>query len=151
MSNRKQFPVPLLYHPLKRISPMIVVGLSKGGRTPNESDKHQDMRQKTQSCFIRDSSASWLRSVCGGFHNLFRFNCAPCHRHGVLTVTCLDECRCAAYLRHELSSLARTLGSWVPIPLKAWMSVCVYSVFVLGRGLAVGWSPIHGVLLIVLD
>jgi hypothetical protein len=34
-------------------------------------------------------------------------------------------------LRHELSSLARTLGSWVRIPLEAWMSVCVYSVFVL--------------------
>jgi hypothetical protein len=34
-------------------------------------------------------------------------------------------------LSHELSSLARTLGSWVRIPLKAWMSVCVYSVFVL--------------------
>jgi hypothetical protein len=34
-------------------------------------------------------------------------------------------------LRHELSSLARMLGSWVRIPLKAWMSVCVYSVFVL--------------------
>jgi hypothetical protein len=31
----------------------------------------------------------------------------------------------------ELSSLARTLGSWVRIPLKAWMSVGVYSVFVL--------------------
>jgi hypothetical protein len=26
-------------------------------------------------------------------------------------------------LRHELSSLARTLGSWVRFPLKAWMSV----------------------------
>jgi hypothetical protein len=26
-------------------------------------------------------------------------------------------------LRHELSSLARTLGSWVRIPLKEWMSV----------------------------
>jgi hypothetical protein len=34
-------------------------------------------------------------------------------------------------LRHELSSPARTLGSWVRIPLEAWMSVCVYSVFVL--------------------
>jgi hypothetical protein len=34
-------------------------------------------------------------------------------------------------LRHELSSFARTLGSWVRIPLDAWMSVCVYSVFVL--------------------
>jgi hypothetical protein len=29
------------------------------------------------------------------------------------------------------SSPARTLGSWVRIPLEAWMSVCVYSVSVL--------------------
>jgi hypothetical protein len=29
-------------------------------------------------------------------------------------------------LRHEASSLARTLRSWVRIPLKAWMSVYTY-------------------------
>jgi hypothetical protein len=34
-------------------------------------------------------------------------------------------------LRHELSSPAQTLGSWFPIPLEIWMSMCVYSVFVL--------------------
>jgi hypothetical protein len=34
-------------------------------------------------------------------------------------------------LRHELSSPAQTLGSWVRIPLEARMSVCVYSVFML--------------------
>jgi hypothetical protein len=34
-------------------------------------------------------------------------------------------------LRHELSAPAQTLGSWVPIPLEAWISVCVYSVSVL--------------------
>jgi hypothetical protein len=33
-------------------------------------------------------------------------------------------------LRHEMPSLARTLRSWVRIPLKTWMSVCVYSVCV---------------------
>jgi hypothetical protein len=48
------------------------------------------------------TTASWLRPVCGGFHNLIRFNCAPflasCRRHRVLTVTCLDACRCTAYL-----------------------------------------------------
>jgi hypothetical protein len=33
-------------------------------------------------------------------------------------------------LKHEMSSPARTLGSWVRIPLKAWMSVCVYSLCV---------------------
>jgi hypothetical protein len=54
---------------------------------------------------------------------------------------------------YELSSLARTLGSWVRIPLKVWMYVCVYSVFVLpcvGSGLATGWSPVQGVLPTVL-
>jgi hypothetical protein len=34
-------------------------------------------------------------------------------------------------LGHEPSSPARTLGSWVRISVEAWMSVCVYSVFVL--------------------
>jgi hypothetical protein len=52
-----------------------------------------------------------------------------------------------------LSSLAWTLGSWVRIPLKAWMSVYVYSVFVLscvGSDLATGWSPVRRVLPTVL-
>jgi hypothetical protein len=53
-------------------------------------------------CRMKLTSASWLRPVCGGFHNLFRFNCAPFiasrRRHRVLTVTYLDACRCAAYL-----------------------------------------------------
>jgi hypothetical protein len=44
-------------------------------------------------------------------------------------------------LRHELSSPARQLGSWVRITFEAWMSVCVYSVSVVlcvGSGLATG-------------
>jgi hypothetical protein len=47
-------------------------------------------------------------------------------------------------LRHEPCSPARTLGSWVRIPLEAWMFVCVYSVCVvlcIGSGLVTGWSP----------
>jgi hypothetical protein len=36
------------------------------------------------------------------------------------------------------SSPARSLESWVRIPFKTWMSVCVCSVFVLGNGLATG-------------
>jgi hypothetical protein len=52
-------------------------------------------------------------------------------------------------LRYEMSSLAQTLGSFVRIPLKVWMFVCVYSVFVLtcvDSGLATGWTPVQGVL-----
>jgi hypothetical protein len=44
-------------------------------------------------------------------------------------------------LRHELSSLARTLGSWVQIPLEAWMSICAFILCVVlcvGSGLANG-------------
>jgi hypothetical protein len=66
-------------------------------------DKHQDMRQKGKKL----TSASWLRPVCGSLHNLIRFSCAPffasCRRRRVLTVTCLDVCRCAAYLTFRLA------------------------------------------------
>jgi hypothetical protein len=34
-------------------------------------------------------------------------------------------------LRHDPSSPSRTLGPWVRILFKAWICVCVYSVFVL--------------------
>jgi hypothetical protein len=54
-------------------------------------------------------------------------------------------------LRHELSSLARTLGSCVRIPLKACMSVLralfrVCVVLCVDRGLATGWSLVQGIL-----
>jgi hypothetical protein len=44
-------------------------------------------------------------------------------------------------LRHEMSLPVLTLGSWVSIPLEAWMSVRVSSAFVLscvGSGLVTG-------------
>jgi hypothetical protein len=78
------------------------------GRTPTVS--RQASRHETKDGVLLHSwlvsmkltSASWLRPVCRSFHNLIRFNCSPffasCRRHRVLTVTCLDACRCAAYL-----------------------------------------------------
>jgi hypothetical protein len=48
-------------------------------------------------------------------------------------------------LRHEPSSPARTLESWVRIPLKvSLLRLCV--VLCVGSGLVTGWSPVHGVL-----
>jgi hypothetical protein len=48
---------------------------------------------------------------------------------------CLEKMQCNILHRPftvvAMSSLARTLGSLVRNPLKTWMSVCVYSVFVL--------------------
>jgi hypothetical protein len=40
--------------------------------------------------------------------------------------SCISRSQWLRGLRHELSSLARTLGSWVRIPLKAWMSMCAF-------------------------
>jgi hypothetical protein len=47
-------------------------------------------------------------------------------------------------VRHEPCSSARTLGSWVRIPLETGMSVCV--ILCVGSGLAAGWSPVQRVL-----
>jgi hypothetical protein len=52
-------------------------------------------------------------------------------------------------LRHELSSPSQTLGSWVLVPLEAWLFVSFYCVFVLSCvsiDHATGWSPTQGVL-----
>jgi hypothetical protein len=48
-------------------------------------------------------------------------------------------------LRLELSSLARTLGLWIPIQIKGRMSVLCAVILCVGRGLATGWSPVKGV------
>jgi hypothetical protein len=47
----------------------------------------------------------------------------------------------AARSTQEIFSLLEHWNRRVRIPLKAYMFVCVYSVFVLGSGLATGWSP----------
>jgi hypothetical protein len=44
--------------------------------------------------------------------------------------SCTSRSQWPRGFRHEIFSLSRILESWVRIPLKAWMSVCVYSVFV---------------------
>jgi hypothetical protein len=63
----------------------------------------------------------------------------------VLIIKCIYYPLCGIYrsqwprcLRQGPSSLARTLESWVQIPLKAWMFECVLCVC---SGLAMGWSP----------
>jgi hypothetical protein len=59
--------------------------------------------------------------------NSVSINCCISH-HSVFRTA--DHSGRAVYPRHEPSSLSRTLESPVRVPLKTWMSVCVYSVFV---------------------
>jgi hypothetical protein len=65
-------------------------------------------------------SLSALKSQC-------KYCCEITHKNQILTIYILLY----FMLRYKFSPLARTLGSLVRIPLKAWMSVCVYIVFVL--------------------
>jgi hypothetical protein len=52
-------------------------------------------------------------------------------------ISCRSRWACG--LRHELSALAQKLGPWVPIPLKVWMSVCAFILYLcVGSGLATG-------------
>jgi hypothetical protein len=52
----------------------------------------------------------------------------------------------------ELDVLARSnIGILGSNPTQDMDVFCVYSVFVLGSGLATGWSPVQGVLPTVLD
>jgi hypothetical protein len=48
-------------------------------------------------------------------------------------------------LSNELSSLARTLESWIRIPLKAWVYAFILCLCI-GSCLATGWSPVQEVL-----
>jgi hypothetical protein len=53
-------------------------------------------------------------------------------------------------LRHGMSSPARTLGSWVRIPVWTWMFAFILFVLsYVSSGLATGWSFVEGVLPIV--
>jgi hypothetical protein len=48
-------------------------------------------------------------------------------------------------LRHELSSPARSLGSWVPVQFKAWMFASILCLCCPVQ-VATGWSSVQGVL-----
>jgi hypothetical protein len=88
--------------------------------------------------------------LSAGIHNSFRYVYIRLRSFALhisylyllyLFILLEDYCRSQwpRCLRHELYSPARTLGSWVPIPLEAWMFLYIYSVFVLscvGSGLA---------------
>jgi hypothetical protein len=68
-------------------------------------------------------------TTCGG-HKNENWACESACRYDCLVYKAMGWSQRPGGLRHGLSSLARTLGSWVRIPLKSWMSLCFYYVFV---------------------
>jgi hypothetical protein len=88
-------------------------------------------------CLVRDSS--WWNHLC-----LMDSRAAVLKRCKwyIFNILLLGRSQWPLGLRHELSSL----GSWVRIPLKAWMYIlCVYVVLYVGRGLATGRFLVQGV------
>jgi hypothetical protein len=73
----------------------------------------------------RDSNMGWLRKIG------VKTKRQRIERSNMIVMNLIrTECRSKwpRYLRNELSSLARTLGSWVRNPLKAWTSVlCAFN------------------------
>jgi hypothetical protein len=75
----------------------------------------------------------WLRRVLrpmNGLHGVTSQTTEPLGSYCTLKIwssnILMSRSQWPRALRHELSSLARPLGSWVRIPLKAWMSVCAF-------------------------
>jgi hypothetical protein len=101
----------------------------------------KDFEKRDQDSVCRSNTFSHVASVVyeqGEFLTVLQV------RHLLLLTSYIrlpEPVAVATRSKHEPSSPARTLGSWVRIPLKGWMSVCVYSVCVVlcvGSGLATG-------------
>jgi hypothetical protein len=80
---------------------------------------------------------------------LLKFNCLTLHAWSeyVMSGQSNGRSQWPRGLRHEMPSPAFTLGSWVRIPLEAWMFAFILSVLSrVGSGLATGWSLVQGIL-----
>jgi hypothetical protein len=73
----------------------------------------------------------WELCYVGAADVLIVIWCPSAHPHFLSCRETLGRSQWSCGLRHELHSPAQTLGLWVRISLKAWMFVCIYSVFVL--------------------
>jgi hypothetical protein len=92
---------------------------------------------------VRSQSLYRLRHP--GSHSLDK-GIIKCQKHLYRLSLARSRSQWQRSLRDELSSLARTLGSWVRIPLEAWMSVLWTFILCVGSGLATDWSPVQEVL-----
>jgi hypothetical protein len=107
---------------------------------------------KSRPLHVYETANNSLGTLCSTLHSsqsrsLFVYSifCRLSWRDRSFYFTLPVTCTIA---NHSGSAIWR-MKSWVRIPHKAWMSVCVYSMFVLGSSLESGWSPVQGVLPIV--
>jgi hypothetical protein len=114
---------PTFNYCLTAIEALTIIGSEFGASfftSPGRPDifgTHSSSYPKDTWGFIPGDKASWAWS--------WRLTSSKCRgqQHEDLYIRSSDHSGRPRSLRHELSSLARTLGSWIRIPLKAWMSI----------------------------
>jgi hypothetical protein len=93
----------------------------------------------TQHASDHDRNPALLLDVVEWLRVPVPISCSACHSRAYVS---LCRSQWLRGLRHEPSSLTGTLGSWVRIPLKAWMCCvrlfCVCVVLCVGSGLVMG-------------
>jgi hypothetical protein len=135
---------------------------SKASKLPNscELGRHIDLVCRT-GVFTRkviNPFVSQLKIIASVLQSEYSADCIICYTASCSPITlwriCWKQELCSQSqwprgLRHEPFLSTWSLGSWVRIPLKSGMSVCIYSVCVVmcvGSGLEKGWSTVQGVL-----
>jgi hypothetical protein len=78
-------------------------------------------------------SCYWLRLLISGRDGVLSGSSSPTFRKNIHPPPKFRSPKCSLCrsqwprgLKHELSSFARTLGSWIRTPIKAWMSLCAF-------------------------
>jgi hypothetical protein len=95
----------------------------------NNNDKKEEERRPRKCSFFllfKEAISRLCYRMAQKSINLLVKRTLKCARNVLITFL-ICRSQWPRGLSHELSSPARTLGSWVGIPLEAWMSVCVYN------------------------
>jgi hypothetical protein len=105
----------------------------KRSQIQRTSEREQDLNTSPLLREWTDNNTNILlsddeKNIKGGIPSLYWY-----YRGYTIEITLVINCRSQwpCGLKHKLSSPTKTLESWVRVRLEAWMSVCVYSVFVL--------------------
>jgi hypothetical protein len=100
----------------------------RGSHVPRHKTVSTERAQNTEIPLPRDKELLRFDLTCAKFA---RSNIVSTLRGKATNIASRGSCaQLILGFRHEIFSPARTLGLWIQIPLKAWMSVRVYSVSV---------------------
>jgi hypothetical protein len=118
--------------PLQRIEPRFVVHM----HTSNYTEQSHSLEILGQIILLL-------------FYTIFNYKLSYYEASSILSTQKGDLITVAPRSKASNVLARSTLGTWIWIPLEAWICVGVYCVFMLscvGSGLATGWSPVQWLL-----